>query len=125
MFKKIFIGTFIIAIAGILAVQMVNAGPVKGYGYFKHSRVAANDQERIKPCLELTEEQRVLMNEYREKKMELRSEMRKGEVDSEQLKALKKELSDLRASMEIPAYGERKGHRKGGSDCSYNRQKIR
>ena len=113
MLKKTAIVTAIIVMAGLLVVQAVNAGPGRTHG------------PGTSPCIEATDEQRAWMQEYREKKWKLRSEMRKESVDGERVAALSKELQEMRATMHLPERSRHGWHRDGKANRPGDRLKTR
>lgn len=113
MLKKTAIVTAIIVMAGFLAVQAVNAGPGR-----THSPGTS-------PCIEVTDEQRARIQEYREKKWELRSEMRKEAVDGERVAALSKELEEMRTALNLPERSRHGWHRDGKANRPGDRLKNR
>lgn len=113
MLKKTAIVTAIIVMAGLLAVQGVNAGPGRTHG------------PGTSACFDATDEQRARMQEYREKKWELRSEMRKEAVDGERVAALSRELQEMRAAMNLPERSRHGWHRDGRTNRPGDRLKTR
>jgi len=100
--KKTVLITAAIVMMGFPAVQTSNADPGHTRGH------------RTSPRIECSDEQRALMHEYREKKQELRSELRKDDIDGKRVSALIKELKEMRAAMDLPERtrpGSHKGER--------------
>lgn len=113
MLKKTAIVTAIVVMAGILAVQAAKA---------ETGRIHAPGAS---PCIESTDEQRALMQEYREKKQELRNETRKEAVDGERVGALSKELQEMRAAMNVPERSRHGRHSDGKANRPGARLKNR